>query len=74
MYECMNARISFAGIWRFKAPSESKVAPYDSPANSTLFRHGITEMRCRYSECVVHRYGYDSESNHEPTQNQMFFA
>ena len=29
---------------RVKAPSESKVAPYDSPVNSTLLRYDITEM------------------------------
>ena len=35
VYVCM----VFANIWRFKAPSESKVVPYDSHVNSTLLRH-----------------------------------
>ena len=39
-YVCM----VLANIWRFKAPSESKVVPYDSHVNSTLLRHEIIEM------------------------------
>ena len=34
----------FANIWQFKAPSESKVVPYDSHTNSTLLRHEIIGM------------------------------
>ena len=34
----------FANIWPFKAPSESKVVPYDSHVNSTLLRHDIIGM------------------------------
>ena len=40
MYVCM----VFANIWRFKAPSKSKVVPYDSRMNSTLLRHEIIGM------------------------------
>ena len=35
----------FANIWRFIAPSESKVVPYDSHVNSALLGHEIIGMR-----------------------------
>ena len=36
--------MGFTNIWRFEAPSESKVVPYDGHVNSTLLRHDILEM------------------------------
>ena len=44
MYVDMFVCMAFANIWRFKAPSGTKVVPYDSHVNSKLLRHEIIGM------------------------------
>ena len=39
MYICLYVCMVFANVWRFMAPSESKLVPYDSHVNSALLRH-----------------------------------
>ena len=46
IYVCMYVCMVFANIWRFKAPSESKVAPYHSHVNGALLRHEIIGIGC----------------------------
>ena len=50
----------FANIWRLKAPSESKMVPYDSHVNSTLLRHDIIEMWCEPDERVASGLSFHS--------------
>ena len=44
MYVYMFVCMGFANIWGFRAPSESKMVPYDSHVSSTLLRHEIIGM------------------------------
>ena len=43
MHACM---FISADTWRFKAPSETKMVPYDSPLNNTLFGREMARMWC----------------------------